>query len=104
NAAIQTFLQANGAGTATVSVNASGKVDISLNTTSLTFALRDEGAVNTRGSSAADAVIQYDANGDGNTDETVNGFSFFFGFNDFFVDGLADNIYESNVVSPGLRA
>lgn len=32
-------------------------------------------------------------------DQTVNGFSNFFGFNDFFVDGLPDNIFETNVLT-----
>lgn len=104
NTAIETFLQANGAGAATVSVNSDAKVDIDLNTTSLSLAFRDEATTNTRGATASDAVIQYDADGDGNTDETVNGFSFFFGFNDFFVDGLAENIYESDVIDPNLSA
>src|SRR5690606_7736622 len=31
------------------------------------------------------------------TDETVSGFSYFFGLNDFYVDNLADNIWESGV-------
>lgn len=31
-------------------------------------------------------------------DKTINGFSNFFGLNDYFVDNLPDNIYESNVL------
>jgi flagellar hook-associated protein 1 FlgK len=34
-------------------------------------------------------------------DKTVNGFSNFFGFNDYFVDNLPDNIYESSVLASG---
>ena len=103
-AAIETFLQANGAAGADVSVGADGKVDIALNTTSLNLAFRDEATVNTRGATAADAVIQFDANADGTTDETVSGFSFFFGLNDFFVDGLADNIHDSDVIASNFSA
>ncbi len=102
--AIQTFLQANGAAAAVAAVGADGKVGIELNTNSLNLAFRDEASVNTRGAAAQDAVIQYDADADGNADETINGFSFFFGLNDFFVDGLPDNAHESAVVSANLSA
>ena len=34
-------------------------------------------------------------------DKTISGFSNFFGFNDYFVDNLPDNIYESNVLASG---
>ena len=34
----------------------------------------------------------------------MSGFSYFFGLNDFFVDGLADNVWESNVISSGFSA
>ena len=94
---LQTWLRANGAASATAAVNASGNFAINLNSTAVNLAFRDETAT-ANGSASADAVIAFDANGDGVTDETVNGFSYFFGLNDFFVDGLADNIYESNVL------
>ena len=51
------------------------------------------------GSSTGDAEIAYDSNGDGVIDETVSGFSYFFGLNDFFVDNLADNVWESDVLA-----
>ncbi len=38
------------------------------------------------------------ANGAAVTDETISGFANFLGLNDFFVDNLAENIYESNVL------
>lgn len=94
---VQDWLRANGATSATAAVNSSGKFAIALNDTSLNLAFRDETAT-AQGSAQADAVIGFDADGDGTVDETVNGFSNFFGLNDFFVDGLADNIHESNVV------
>jgi flagellar hook-associated protein 1 FlgK len=34
-------------------------------------------------------------------DQTISGFSNFFGLNDFFVDGLPDNIHETNVLTGG---
>ena len=94
---LQTFLRANGAATATVAISTTSKLDINLNTPAINLSFRDETAT-TNGSTLEDAVIAFDANGDGATNETVNGFSNFFGFNDFFVDNLAENIYESNVL------
>jgi len=95
---VQDWLRANGATSATAAINSDGKFAIALNNTSLNLAFRDETAT-THGSTQADAVIGFDADGDGTVDETVNGFSNFFGLNDFFVDGLVDNIHESNVVA-----
>jgi len=94
---LQTFLRANGAATATVAISTTNKLDINLNTPAVNLSFRDETAT-TNGSTLEDAVIAFDANGDGTTDENVNGFSNFFGFNDFFVDNLAENTYESNVL------
>ncbi|MGH6660810.1 MAG: flagellar hook-associated protein FlgK [Rhodospirillales bacterium] len=100
---LQTFLRANGAASATVTVNADKKFEINLNTTSVNLAFRDETAT-ANGSTAEDAVILFDANFDTFTDETVSGFSNFLGLNDFFVDGLADNIYESDVLVSSFTA
>ena len=94
---LQAFLRANGAATATVAISTTNKLDINLNTPAINLSFRDETAT-TNGSTLEDAVIAFDANGAGPTDETVNGFSNFFGFNDFFVDNLPENIYESNVL------
>lgn len=96
-ATMQSWLRNNGATGATVDTS-SGQFDISLNTTSLALAFRDETAT-ADGSSTGDAEIAYDSNGDGVTDETVSGFSYFFGLNDFFVDNLADNVWESDVLA-----
>lgn len=93
---LQAWLRNNGAANASVSVNSNGKFDIAVNNTSLNLAFRDQ-ASSTRGADAESATIAYDANGDGFTDETVSGFSYFFGLNDFYVDNLADNIWESGV-------
>lgn len=100
-ATIEDWLQANGASGATAAIGTDGTFQIALNTTTLNLAFRDETAT-TNGSTLADAVITYDANGDTFTDETVSGFSYFFGLNDFFVDTRTDNMWESNVVSSTL--
>lgn len=95
---IQDWLRDNGASTATASINSAGKFAIALNSTSLNLAFRDETAT-ASGSTHADAEIGFDADGDGDVDESVSGFANFFGLNDLFVDGLVDNIYESDLVS-----
>ncbi len=95
---VQTWLQANGAATATVAVNATGKLAVNLNQPSLSLVLRDQTAT-ANGSTHQDAEIGYDKNNDGTTDETAYGFSNFLGLNDFFVDNLADNIHDSDIVA-----
>ncbi len=95
-ATIQTFIRANGAGTATVDVT-SGKMVINLNSTTLNLSFRDQTAT-ANGSTADDAVISFDANGDTVEDESITGFSNFFGLNDFFIDNRAINLHESNVL------
>lgn len=45
----------------------------------------------------ADASIGFDADADGTVDQTVSGFSSFFGLNDLFVDGHANHIYDTPV-------
>lgn len=96
-ATMQSWLRNNGASGATVSAT-SGKFNIALNTTSVGLAFRDETAT-ADGSSFGDAAISYDANGDDVVDETATGFANFFGLNDFFVDNLADNVWETDVLS-----
>lgn len=97
-ATIEDWLQANGAAGATATVTSAGKFAIALNAPALNLAFRDETATAT-GSTAADVQIGFDSGGVAGVDETVSGFSNFFGLNDFFVDGLADNIHESNVMA-----
>ena len=97
-ATIEDWLQANGAAAATATVNTAGNFTIALNAPTLNLAFRDETATAT-GSTAADVQIGFDSGGVVGVDETVSGFSNFFGLNDFFVDGLADNIHESNVMA-----
>lgn len=97
-ATIEDWLQANGAAGATATVTSAGKFAIALNAPALNLAFRDETAT-ANGSTAADVQIGFDSGGVAGVDETVSGFSNFFGLNDFFVDGLADNIHESNVMA-----
>lgn len=95
---VQDWLQANGASGATVSLNAKGQVEIELNSLTTNLAFRDQTS-STLGSTAGNAEIGFDADGDGTIDETISGFSNFFGLNDFFVDNLNDNTFETDVLS-----
>ena len=105
-AQIEDWLQASGASSATANIGSDGKFAINLNSTSLYLSFRDEAAT-ADGSTAEDAVISFNAStttsGGANTDtaidETVSGFSYFFGLNDFFVDSRLDNTWESEVIS-----
>ncbi|HEB79582.1 MAG TPA: flagellar hook-associated protein FlgK, partial [Rhodospirillales bacterium] len=85
----------------TVAVNSAGNFAISINSTAYYLAFRDENVEATPGSTHTDATVEFDSDSDGDldADETVSGFSNFFGLNDFFVDGLEDNIWETNVMT-----
>jgi len=97
-ATVEDWLQENASSSATASIDTSGKLQINLNTTTYNLAFRDETAT-ANGNTAEDASISFDSNGDGNNDETISGFSNFFGLNDFFVDTVADNVHESDVLA-----
>ena len=93
---LQTWLQANGAPAATVTFDADGQMNIDLKSTTLGIGFRDEDASGNH----VDATIQFDKNnGAASVDETVSGFSSFFGLNDVFVDDLKNNIKQSALVS-----
>jgi flagellar hook-associated protein 1 FlgK len=94
-ATMQSWFRANGAANASVSAS-TGNFVIALNTTSMNFVFRDETAA-ANGSTAEDAEIWFDQDGDNTGDETVGGFSYFFGLNDFFTDGRSDNNWDSDV-------
>jgi flagellar hook-associated protein 1 FlgK len=94
---LQTWIQANGgSGSAAVTVNADGKLQIDLNTSDLYLTFRDETAT-ASGSTASDVTINFDADADGTVDRQVSGFSNFFGLNDFFVTDLEPTRFDSAV-------
>ncbi|MCW8836411.1 MAG: flagellar hook-associated protein FlgK [Rhodospirillales bacterium] len=100
-ATIEDWIQANGgSASASVSVNSDGKFAIDLNTSNLNIAFRDETA-SANGSTASDVTIRFNADGDagGVIDQTVSGFSNFFGLNDFFIDGREPTRYDSAIQS-----
>ncbi len=100
---METWLQTNGAPTATVAVDGLGHFSIELNSNTVNLAFRDQ-AASANGSAHEDAEIGFDADGDNIVDETVKGFANFFGLNDFFVDNAGRNIHESDVVSAGFKS
>jgi flagellar hook-associated protein 1 FlgK len=71
-------------------------IDLADNNYSLAF--RDQ-VNSTPGSAAQDVSIAYDRNGDGTADETVSGFSNFFGLNDLFVSGNSQWMHDTDVKS-----
>ncbi len=94
---IQDWLRANGAVNAVAAVDASGKFNIQLNESSAYLGFRDQVAT-ANGSAHEDASIGFDADGANGIDETVGGFSNFFGLNDFFVDHQNSNIFDSDAL------
>ncbi|PCI42462.1 MAG: flagellar hook-associated protein FlgK [Rhodospirillaceae bacterium] len=97
---MQTWLRNNGATGATVAVNADGKFAINMNTTTVNMVMRDETAT-ADGSTAANATIKFDSNSavPGVFEETVSGFSNFFGLNDFYVNNQGDEIHDTGILS-----
>ncbi|WP_082910846.1 flagellar hook-associated protein FlgK [Magnetospirillum moscoviense] len=93
---IEGWLKAEGYSNASVNLNSDGKLDISVGDTTVSLAFRDQGS-STDGADQADAKIFFDATGDGATDQTVSGFSNFFGLNDFYVKDNANSIHDSAI-------
>lgn len=85
---------------ASVSFDRSGKLQISTGDSNYTVGIIDEANSNP-GSAQQDAKISFDANGDGQYDRAFEGFSNFFGLNDFFVSNSNEYIYDSKVMSLG---
>ncbi len=92
--AIDTWLGADGS-----AAMVDGRLAISVTGADRALTIRDQGAT-AAGSAAKDAVLQFDADADGGTDLTVEGFSNFFGLNDFYVDLNTDSVQQSKVVNP----
>ncbi len=98
---LESWLRAQGpsyAG-ATVGLNSDGHFAINMGSTvqaSLVF--RDQ-ASSTAGSAQQDAAINFDVNGDGQTDQTVQGFSNFLGLNDLLVTNQPQSVLDSNVLN-----
>ncbi len=96
---IQTWLKDDvGLTEASVSFNNNGKLVISTENSEYNISIIDESG-SPAGSAQQNAIIKFDANGDGNFDRTFEGFSSFFGLNDFFIANQNESIYDSKVLS-----
>ncbi|MGE4526868.1 MAG: flagellar hook-associated protein FlgK [Rhodospirillaceae bacterium] len=91
-----------GAATTWASVDGDGHLKIEIpDTESVGFAMRDE---DTTGA-AADITVNFDAAGsDGIYESVSQGFSAFFGLNDFYVNPGNNDLYDSKIVSPSWKA
>lgn len=92
---IEDWLDNNAGGGSASFVN--GKLNISLDNTSYYMAFRDENST-TAGSTMQDATINFYGDG-ANVTSTHSGFSDFFGLNDFFVEDLGQNIWQTGILS-----
>lgn len=82
---------------AEVSFDSDGKLNINTGDSNYTIGIMDE-SLSTPGSTQENAQISFDGNGDGTYDNQFEGFSNFFGLNDFFVSTGNDSIYDSKVM------
>ncbi len=83
---------------AEVNFNADGKLEISTGDSNYGFSIIDT-ASSTPGAEQQNVKISFDGCNNGIYGQSFEGFSSFFGFNDFFVDDNRTNIYDSNVVN-----
>lgn len=83
---------------AEVGVDKNGKLFINTGDSNYTFSIIDE-AGSAAGTAQQPAKIEFDSNGNGLYDREFEGFSSFFGLNDFFVDNSSETVYDSKVMS-----
>jgi flagellar hook-associated protein 1 FlgK len=93
---IESWLKSQGYTNASVNLDSNGHMVMSVGDTTVSLVFRDQ-ATSTLGDDQTDATIAFDVNGDGNADQTVSGFSNFFGLNDFFVREGQNSIYDSDI-------
>lgn len=99
---VEGWLKSQGYANASVNLDASGKMVVDLGDATVSLAFRDQGS-STAGAAAEDATINFDVNGDGVTDETVQGFSNFFGLNDLYVNDSPAGIMDSAIQPAGYK-
>lgn len=81
-------------------INDDGNITINTGDSEYSFSIMDQES-STPGSPQKDVTVKFDVNGDGAFDRTIEGFSNFFGLNDFFVSTTNEAIYDSKVLSKG---
>lgn len=99
---VEAWLNSQGYTNASVNLDSEGKLAINTGDTTVSLAFRDQ-ASSTSGGAQSDATIKFDVNGDGASDQTVQGFSNFFGLNDFYVNSDAASIQDSKVMAEGYK-
>ena len=100
-AKIQNWMQAqtyqnNPLSSATASIS-SGTFKLNTGNSGVSLGFRDQ-VSSTKGAAAGDATVNFDVDGDGKADETVSGFSNFFGLNDLFTKTVPNSIVDSNIM------
>lgn len=96
---IQDWLQTDvGLTDAKVTMNGTGNLVINTGDSNYTISIIDEVSSNP-GSEQSNVSISFDVNGDGVYDTKAQGFSNFFGLNNFFEIPSTDYIYDSKVIS-----
>jgi flagellar hook-associated protein 1 FlgK len=94
--ALDGWLKANGGATSSVILDGEGHLVVKVANPAYYLAFRDE-----VGGAAGDVTIDYSADGDGEADEMLRGFSSFFGLNDFFVAAQGDTQAASTLAVRG---
>ncbi|MGE5475818.1 MAG: flagellar hook-associated protein FlgK [Bacteroidales bacterium] len=95
---VEGWLNSQGYTNASVNLDAEGKLKIDLGDSTKSLVFRDQ-TDSTAGGTAGDATINFDVDGDGKMDESVKGFSNFFGLNDLYVNESPAFIKDSNVMA-----
>ncbi|MCR6631160.1 MAG: flagellar hook-associated protein FlgK [Magnetospirillum sp.] len=96
SAHVEAWLRSQGYNNASVNLDNDGKMVVDVGDSTVSLAFRDQSS-STPGGAATDATISFDVNGDGAVDETVKGFSNFFGLNDLYVNSSPASIQDSAV-------
>jgi flagellar hook-associated protein FlgK len=102
SAHVEGWLRSQGYQHASVNLDSSGKMLVDLGDSTVSLVFRDQTS-SAEGGDAGDATISFDVNGDGIADETVKGFSNFFGLNDLYVNNQAASIHDSAILPATYR-
>lgn len=97
SAHVEAWLRKQGYENASVNLDSNGKMVVDMGQTDTSLAFRDQ-TTSDPGDDAEDATIKFDVNGDGISDETVQGFSNFFGLNDLYVNTKAASFQDSTIL------
>jgi len=93
---VEAWLRSQGYSNASVNLDADGKMIVDTGDATVALAFRDQ-ASSTLGADQSDATIHFDVDGDGTRDQTIKGFSNFFGLNDLYENPNQSAIFDSNV-------